>query len=232
MSEILNEAPEPTSLSVTITMHFLFFIALMGSAFAADPAIREVTKKTYEAGIATNAVVVFDVNWGRHWNCGGYENAELMKLEFDRVTGEPKAPNGKADFIVEGPSRLTRTLRFLNYAFILPPGEYVLSGVSIKVARSMRDVGYLNTKQSDLIREGKPEGGSFTVAAGEIVFIGNFFLDCQPEPILWRYYPENKVDFQNQVAEYRTKYPFLDEDRFRFRLFRSKYFGTDYELPK
>jgi hypothetical protein len=215
-------------------MRILLFLALIASsAAAADLAtVREVTKKTYHAGIAANAVVVFDVNWGRHWNCGGYENAELMKLEFDRVGGEPKALDAKADFIVDGPSRLTRTLRFLNYAFILPPGEYALSGVSIKVARSISDVGYLNAKRADLIKEGKPEGGSFTVAAGEIVFIGNFFLDCQTGPMLWRYYPESKEDFQKQVAEYRAKYPFLETERFRYRLFKSKFFGTDYELPQ
>jgi hypothetical protein len=213
-------------------MRALLFFALLSTAIASDSvAIREVTKKTYQAGIAANAVVVFDVNWGRHWNCGGYENAELMKLEFDRVSGEPRAPDAKADFIVDGPSRLTRTLRFLNYAFILPPGEYALSGVSIKVARSVSDVGYLNAKRPDLIKDGKPEGGSFTVAAGEIVFIGNFFLDCQTGPMLWRYYPESKEDFQKQVAEYRAKFPFFEAERFRYRLFKSKYFGVDYELP-
>ena len=214
-------------------MRVLLFLALATSAFATDTvAIREVTRKSYQTGIATSAVVVFDVNWGRHWNCGGYENAELMKLEFDRITGEPKAPDAKADFVVDGPSRLTRKLRFLNYAFILPPGEYALSGVSIKVARSVSDVGYLNAKRSDLTKDGKPEGGSFTVAAGEIVFIGNFFLDCQTGPMLWRYYPEKKEDFQSQVAEYRAKYPFLEAERFRFRLFKTKYFGTDFELPQ
>jgi hypothetical protein len=213
-------------------MRFLLFLALVTSALAAAPvAIREVTKKTYQPGIAENAVVVFDVNWGRLWNCGGYENAELMKLEFDRITGTPKAADAKADLIVEGPPRLLRNQQFLNYAFILPPGEYVLSGISIKVARSMRDVGYLNSKRSDLIKGGKPDGGTFTVTAGEIVFIGNFFLDCQTGPMLWRYYPEKKEDFQSQIAEYRSKYPFLEAQRFRFRLLRSKYFGLDYDLP-
>jgi hypothetical protein len=194
--------------------------------------IREVTKKTYQAGIGANAVVVFDVNWGRHWNCGGYENAELMRLEFDRVAVEPKGSDAKADFVVDGPPRVTRKPRFLSYAFLLPPGEYALSSVSIKVARSISDVGYLNAKRSDLMPDGKPEAGSFTVAAGEIVFIGNFFLDCQTGPMLWRYYPETKEAFQQQVAEYRAKYPFLEASRFRFRLFRSKYFGTDYVLPE
>jgi hypothetical protein len=214
-------------------MRILLFLGLITSAFAADTAaIREVTKKTYQAGIAANSVVVFDVNWGRRWNCGGYENAELMKLEFDRVTGEAKAAAAKADLIVDGPSRLTRTPRFLNYAFILPPGEYALSGISIKVARSVSDVGYLNAKRPALIKDGKPEGGTFTVAAGEIVYLGNFFLDCQTGPLLWRYYSEGKEGFQKQMTEYRAKYPFLEADRFRYRLFRSKHFGTDYELPK
>ncbi len=214
-------------------MRILLFLGLITSVFAADSAtVRAVTKKTYQAGIAVNAVVVFDVNWGRHWNCGGYENAELMKLEFDRITGVPKAADAKADFIVDGPSRLTRTLRFLNYAFILPPGEYVLSRVSIKVARSVSEVGYLNAKRSDLIKDGKPEGGTFTVAAGEIVYIGNFYLDCQTGPMLWRYFTEGKEGFQKQVAEYQAKYPFLESERFRYRLFRSKFFGADYELPK
>jgi hypothetical protein len=214
-------------------MRILLFLSLITSALGADPtAIREVSKKAYQAGITANAVVVFDVNWGRHWNCGGYENAELMKIEFDRITGETKTPEAKADFIIDGPSRLTRTLRFLSYAFILPPGEYALSGVSIKVARSMSDVGYLNAKRSDLIKDGKPEGGTFTVAAGEIVFIGNFFLDCQTGPMLWRYYPISKEDFQKQVADYRAKYPFLEAERFRYRLFKSKFFGLDYELPQ
>ena len=105
-------------------MRFLLLLALITPALAAEPAaIREVTKKAYQTGIAANAVVVFDVNWGRRWNCGGFENAELMRLEFDRVTGQPKADGAKADFIVDGPSRLTRTLRFLCYAYLLPPGN-------------------------------------------------------------------------------------------------------------
>lgn len=214
-------------------MRILLILALVASAAAAEPAtVREVTKKAYQAGIASNAVVVFDVNWGRRWNCGGFENAELMRLEFDRIAETPKAADTKSDFIVEGPPRIGRKLKFVNYAFLLPPGEYALSGVSIKVARSVSDVGYLNAKRTDLIREGKPEGGTFTVAAGEIVFIGNFFLDCHTEPMLWRYYSESKEDFQKQVAEYRAKYPFLEAERFRYRLFRSNFFGKDFELNR
>lgn len=213
-------------------MRILLMLSLIATAVAAEPVVvREVTRKAYQAGIADNAVVVFDVNWGRRWNCGGYENAELMRIEFDRITGESKAPGAKADFVVTGPWRLIRERRFLNYAFILPPGTYALSGFSIKVASSITEVGYLNANRSELIKNGVPEGGTFTVAAGEIVFIGNFFLDCQTGPILWRYYTEGE-NFQNHVAEFMAKYPFLEAARFQYRLFRSEHFGIDYELPE
>ncbi len=214
-------------------MRIILLIILLASVIGADASgTHEVTKKAYQAGINSNGVVVLDVNWGRKWNCGGFENAELMKLEFDRVGGEAKADSAKADFVIEGPSRLTRTLRFLNYGFLLPPGDYVLSGISIKVARSITDVGYLNAKRSDLIKNGQPKGGTFTVAAGEIVYIGNFFLDCKTGPMLWRYYTPGQEGFQKHVAQYKSKYPFLEPQRFQYRLFRSDTFGTDYELPK
>jgi hypothetical protein len=214
-------------------MRILLLLLFATSAFSAPVAeIREVTKKSYAAGIDTNAVVVFDVSWGRKWNCGGYENAELMSIAFDRFTGEVRTDDAKPDLVVVGPARLTRTPRFLNYGFLLPPGQYALSGFRIKVARSVSDVGYLTAKRSDLIKAGKAEGGTFTVAAGEIVYIGNFFLDCLNGPVLWRYYSEGKKGFEAQVAEYRAKYAFTELARFKYRLFKSTLFGTDYELPE
>jgi len=69
-----------------------------------------------------------------------------MKLEFDRVTSEPKADDARADFVVDGPSRLTRSQRFLNYAVILPAGEYVLrvitfGAVIVKAEKDSRLAG-------------------------------------------------------------------------------------------
>jgi len=76
-------------------MRFLLYLTLVTSTVAADAAaIREVTKKAYDVGINAAAVVVFDVNWGRRWNCAGHENAELMKLEFDRISGPPRVLHG------------------------------------------------------------------------------------------------------------------------------------------
>jgi hypothetical protein len=212
---------------------FAILLASRASIHAAEPTeIRELSKKTYTQGIGKSAVVVFDVSWGRKWGCGEFENAELMQIEFDRLPVVKKSDSEKSDLVIEGPSRLFRTPKFLNYGFVLPPGEYALSGFNIKVARSVSDVGRYIAKRSDLIKEGKPDGGSFTVAAGEIVYIGNFFLDCQKGPILWRYYSPGKEGFKKQMAEYKTKYPFIDLERSKFRLFKSQYFGTDYNLPE
>jgi len=211
---------------------FVIFLACAASIHAAESTeIRQLSKKAYTQEIQKNAVVVFDVSWGRKWGCGEFENAELMQIEFDRLP-IIKNDSEKSDLVIEGPSRLFRTPNFLNYGFILPPEEYALSGVNIKVARSVSDVGRFITKRSDLIKDGKPEGGSFTVAAGEIVYIGNFFLDCQTGPILWRYYSAGKEGFEKQMGEYKRKYPFIDLERAKFRLFKSKYFGTDYNLPE
>jgi hypothetical protein len=204
---------------------------LAGSG-ASPIAIAEITEDIYHKSIATNAVVVFDVSWARKWKCGEYQNAELMKLEFDRLTGAPKALDAKADLIVEGPPRLLRTPLYIHYACLVTPGEYALSGISIKVARSIDDVGFLITKRSDLIVGGEAKGGTFKVAAGEIVYIGHFYLDCYYGPTLWRYYSQTKEHFQEQVGEYRAKYPFLEIERFRYRLFKTKYFGTDFDLPQ
>jgi hypothetical protein len=208
----------------------LLCVTLLHAAESTE--IRELTKKTYTQEIQKSAVVVLDISWGRKWGCGEFENAELMQIEFDRLPSIKKSNSEKSDLVVEGPSRLSRTPKFLNYGFIIPPGEYALSGVNIKVARSVSDVGRFITKRSDLIKDGKSEGGSFTVAAGEIVYIGNFFLDCQTGPILWRYYSTGKEGFKKQMAEYKSKYPFIDLERAKFRLFKSEYFGIDYNLPE
>lgn len=207
---------------------FLVASALLG----AGPVAIELTKKNYDRYNQDHGVVVLDVNWGRRWNCGGYENAELRRIEFDRLPLAGKSDTDQADFVLEGPSRLFTKPTFLNYGFILPPGEYALSGISIKVARSVSEVGYLNTKRSDLIKDGQLVGGSFTVGKGEIAYIGNFFLDCQTGPMLWRYHSDGKEGFQRQLGEYKKKYPFLELERVTFRLFKSKVFAIDYELSQ
>ncbi len=220
---------------------FLFLIApqsvvMSAEAPGAPPSqsvvVVALTKEAYRERIQTSGVVLLDVNWGRHWNCGGFENAELRKIEFDRLPATKSGDADKADFILEGPPRLLTKPTFLNYGFILPPGDYALSGYDIKVARSVTDVGHLIAKRSELIKNGQPDGGTFTVRAGEVVYLGNFYLDCQQRPMLWRYYVEGAANFQKQVGEYQRKFPFIEPQRIRYRLFKSKLFGLDYDLPE
>src|SRR5262245_22259743 len=118
--------------------------------------------------------------WGRRWNCGGFENAEPRSFSFDRIPG-------------------------------------TLSAFNIKVARSVSDVGSWLAKRSELLKDGRPQGGSFKVAAGEIVCIGNFFLDCHQRSNLWRYYTEGSENFQVHVAQFKQKYLFLALYRLAFR---------------
>ena len=65
-----------------------------------------------------------------------------------------------------------------------------------------------------------------------LVCIGNFYLDCAYGPTLWRYYSDGKEAFEAQIQEYKNSFPFLDLSNVKFRLFQTKEFGIDYELPR
>jgi len=189
-----------------------------------------ITKENYSQTRTTNGVVLLDINWGRRWGCGGHENAQLISLAFDKLSAQTLINEAEPTLIMHSPSRLMVDPVFLNYAFSLEPGEYALSAFSIKVANSVKKVGFLTAQRSELYKNGKPIGGSFTVKPGESVFIGNFYLDCAYAPTLWRYYTEGRTNFDSQVEEYRNTFPFLDLSDVKYRLFKTKEFGKDYEL--
>jgi hypothetical protein len=120
---------------------------------------------------------------------------------------------------------------FENYAFHVEPGEYGLSRLEIKVAKSRSDVGFFKVPRSKFINDGKSLGGTFTVSAGEAVYLGHFYLDCHQQPILWRYYPEGRDGFNGYLSSVKKIYPALDVQKVVFRLFQTKEFGQDYKLP-
>jgi hypothetical protein len=220
-----------------IFMRSLAFTLLLSVWFGVlqmPAAVPEITKKSYAQRAADSAVVLFSVNWGRVWNCPPYENAELRMLAFDRVGTGVRNKDAPADLIWEGPSRLTTKLEFINYAVLVPAGDYALSGFAIKVAKSVSDVGYLRGGRAELIPDGTIKGGSFTARAGEVVYIGNFFLDRQTGPMLWRYYSEIPEGYKIHLVEFRAKYPFLELNNVQYRLFKTAMFGVDYpnEEPK
>jgi hypothetical protein len=190
----------------------------------------EATEKAFKESRATKGVVLLDVNWGRQWQCGAFENAELRGLSFDRLPLSKTTDEEPADLVLaQAPSLLTKP-KFLNYAILLEPGEYVLTGVDIKVARSVSEVSHAILKRSQLWKEEKAVGGTFKVAAGETVYIGNFFLDCYQEPQPWRYYTEGKRAFKSHLKEYKRAYSFLDTDAVVYRLFETTSMGRPYEL--
>jgi hypothetical protein len=108
-------------------------------------------------------------------------------------------------------------------ALQVAPGEYLLSGFTIKVAKSVSEVGYIAASRSALMK-GSPQGaGVFKVAAGETVYIGHFALDCIASPILWRYYLFE--DDLKATRAYKNKYPYLDTSNVAYRPLKTEKFG-------
>jgi hypothetical protein len=210
------------------------FVSLAGwgaSIIDATGASSEATEKSFARDGVAKGVVLLDVNWGRRWGCGSYENAELRGLAFDRLPSKRTAEDEAADLtLVQGASLLTKPT-FISYAAIVDPGQYALSGFDIKIARSASDISHWVAKRSELLKDGKALGGAFKVAAGETVYIGNFFLDCHQGPQLWRYYTEGTAAFRQHLQQYKREYPFLDVDAVIYRLFETTTLGTPYE-PK
>ena len=195
-------------------------------------ATAKISKSVYTQNKNNHAVVLMDVNWGRWWDCGGRENAQLISLAFDKLPLKTHENETKPDLVIQSPSRLMVDPVFINYAYSIEPGEYALSAFSIKVADSPSKVGFLTAQREHLLKDGNPVGGTFDAKPGETVFIGNFYLDCTYGPTLWRYYPEGKENFNKQLKEYKNTFPFLDVENVSYRLFKTTEFGHDYELSQ
>lgn len=190
----------------------------------------EVTAENYAKNKNKFGVILFDANWGRKWNCGQYQNAQLISFSFDKAPITYRTDDAPGDISVGRANRINAISKFESYALIVPSGEYWLSGFKIKTAESYLKVGYWTAGRSHLIKDGKALGGKFNVDAGEIVYIGNFALDCYAGPTLWRYYANGKQGFESQLLDYKAKYPFLDLTNAKFRLFKTETIGRDYEL--
>lgn len=220
-------------------MHFLINLILILSLILSAISVnadeykptKVVTKKYYLKNYLHEGVVLLDINWGRIWSCGGYENAQLVNINFSKYNNENYSFSKKPELSINTPSKAFSRKNFKNYAFMLPEGEYALHSFSIKVAQSIKNVGYLSLTPDQLLKDQKPLGGFFTIKKNESVFIGNFFLDCAYEPTLWRYHSDGIKAFEDQVSEYKNSFPFLNLDSVSFRLFKTTEFGHDYELP-
>jgi len=190
----------------------------------------KLKKNDYIKNKTEKSVVLFDVNWGRKWACGQFENAQLLSLTFEKLGVAVEKHNKYSKIELKTPSRAFAKLNFKNYGFLVEPGEYAFSGWAVKAAKSTTDVGTFKATRRDLVTGEVNFGGTFEVQKDEIIFIGNFFLDCYQSPIPWRYYPDGKEAFEFLKEEYSNKYKFIDKDKIQFRLLKTSNFGQPYEL--
>lgn len=191
----------------------IIFVLFTTKAFA---DYDKLTRTNYEEYKNEKAVVLYGVNWGRRWGCAGFENAQSQNLTFTRINPTSGALGGD-EIVLNNPAILFSKNISQFYAIIIEPGEYALTEYDIKIARSVNDVRHIKVKNL--------MGGTFTVAAGEIVYIGDFGLDCVgAEPIPWRYYIQ-KDDFDSYVAGFKEKYKFIGDKQIIYRLFRTNNFG-------
>ena len=48
-----------------------------------------LNESQYSQDASSKGVVLLAANWNRSWNCGGFENAELRSIGFDRLAKRP-----------------------------------------------------------------------------------------------------------------------------------------------
>ncbi len=191
--------------------------------FSAPIQATELSADAFANHKATKSIVLVAANWGRQWQCGAYENAQLVNLEFLNLQNDEK-------LTLDTPSKLSVKPEFINYGYIVDPGTYAISAFSVKVAKSVTDVGYIKADKNKLITDGVPNGGTFTVKAGEVSYIGHFFIDCYKEPIPWRFYPEGKEAFNSYVNSIKKQYVYLQDADISFNILNTTVFGAPYEL--
>lgn len=209
---------------VLLGICFLWHPLFSSGAQASEP----LTERAWKKG--EHGAVVVQANWGRQWNCAGFENAQLVSLAFAQRSQDA---DGAPDRIeLETPSLLRVDDRFLPYVFLVRPGTYELSAFEIKAAKSVSEVFRREVDAAELTRNGEADGGSFRVEAGEIVYIGGFGLDCAHEPIPWRYYIDSAAKFDEAVAGFRNKFPFVRDVPVRYRLFSSTRFAEPPVFPE
>ncbi len=123
------------------------FLGVVVAVFVCGPANSEKLKsRIYKKNKDSMGVVLLDVNWGRAWNCGGFENAQLTNLVFDKIPLTNSQADKYSSIRLKTPSRLLVDPEYRSYGFIVHPGAYALTGVTIKAARSVNDVGYLRAE--------------------------------------------------------------------------------------
>jgi hypothetical protein len=214
----------------TLLTVLIFLVSGCTSSGASRPK-QEVTAESYGKD-TTKGLVVVSAMWGRTWKCAQFENGQLRSFGFDRLPSQTTADDAAADVIIEDSPPYYAGGPAKNYVLALDSGEYALATFAIAVASSAADVKTMSVGRARLFDGHQPIGGTFTVKAGDLVYIGHFGLDCYKEPTIWRYYPEGRDGFDRYKQVIKEQYPFLDVDHMRFRLFKTSKLGRDYVLPQ
>lgn len=210
-----------------------FATALLLSTVASFVSAQEgvpFTLSAYEAAAGKKGVVLVSANWSRRWRCAAFENAQLQSLGFDRAGAPKPTPSDKPDISLEDSSWLPAKPGFVNIALLVEPGEYLLTAYKLKAVKSLSQVGFFSGDRASLVVDGKSKAGSFTVSAGEVVYIGHFALDCAQAPMPWRYYPEERQDFEKYLEKIQSEFPGLPTKDAKFRLFETSIMGNSFTL--
>ena len=136
---------------------------LIQHEFSPTPSITEGQYSQEEKG---KGLVLVSANWQRVWSCGGYENAELRSIGFDRMPSLQSSDSESPDLVLNGSPTGPR---ISNFAYLVEPGTYGLSYFQIKVAESVSEVGYRFASRSLLLNNEGSKAGSFHIKAGEAV---------------------------------------------------------------
>jgi hypothetical protein len=206
-------------------------VALLLLASLSAAAQVPLSEGAFRQSGSSKGTVILQVNWGRYWKCGPYENAQLQRLAFRHV-GDSGDSSSREDWELSPVSTLMTKPSFEPYAVLLEPGQYALSGFRFKVASSLTNIKVADVDSSKLIVDGKSLGGSFAVSAGEVVYVGHFGVDCHGEPTPWRFYIDGKEEFDRYVAGFHKRYPFMKDVPVTYRLFQTEHFGQPYNLSQ
>jgi hypothetical protein len=183
----------------------------------------EVTEDSYAQQGKDKALVLFEASWERIWGCAWTDNSTLYFFGFDKFPIQEAGDDAPFDITIGKSPSISNDPRFHNYAMLVEPGEYGLVTYSIMISKQ-NSVSRWGMSRSHFKKLNQVHGGTFKAEAGETVYIGNFFLDCYKEPMIWRYYIR-KPNFNAHIEEFKKKYPFLKLDNVIFRLFDTKFFG-------
>lgn len=199
-------------------------IASLAHGQGADPALplEKLGEEAYLRQKDAKGVVLLSVNWNRRMNCSGFDSARLRGLSFDRLAGA-RGDDAPGDLVVDEPMP-----GIVDYAFVVAPGGYALSGFDIVVAKSGRDSGGFKSRRGRLVRDGVALGGGFEVRAGEAVYIGNFSVECRSQPIPWRTYPDGPAEFQSYLGRVNARFASLEPGKVQFRPMVTTQYGRAY----